>query len=1143
MSSAHEERRLITILFADLSGFTGLSSKLDPEEVREAVNLCFEHLNKAIVSQGGTVHKYEGDLVMALFGLPFAHEDDPERALQASFEMLRMLPEINRALSSRIGNPTDLGLHVGINSGTVVVGEIGSPEKREFTVMGDPVNLASRLKDLANRGEIMVSESVFRASRYLFEYEAREPVAMKGIEEPVRVFRPVSRKEKPDPKRGIQGLSSPLVAREKELGELLGAVGRLQQGQEGAVFVFGDAGLGKTRLLDELKKWITDHKTPMQILEGHCLTYGENIPYWPFLQVLGTVFGITDKDSRERVRDKVVERSQTLLLTDWKEVAPYLGYLFSIRFEGELDEKVKYLDAQVLKSQILVSVRKLLAALSRTLPMLLVIEDYHWIDAESLELLEFLFESPEPFPMLLLVLSRPEKEEVGYKVKERLKRALGKDIVEITLGPLSPSAGTQLVHNLLQMSGFPGEFKDRILAKAGGNPFFLEEIIRSLIDSGILTYREGSWLLNADPGSFSIPDTVQALIASRLDKLEKDAREVLQIAAVIGRNFNVPVLERLSGVNGLMLSLYLVELEEHEYISERRGGADRECFFRHPLVHEVAYNGLLKRRRRELHRRAGEAIEGLCSDRLEDFTELLAYQYAQGDNHRKALEWLRKAGQKAKDRYANDEAIGYFKQALSLLETDGEGRADDLCSVYEALGDIHRLKGEYEMAPNCYHSVVRHAGEDTVRQANARRKIAEVYYLQGSYDEALKVLDEAEGILTGDTPEERIGKAEIHRMRCNIYGKTGENEEAKKAAEMSLGFLDAAGRGNALPGEDPRIPRVRAGVWNSLGSAVINTGAIDEGRDLFQKSLTLGEELEFKPGILAGFNNLGMVCRMKGDLQQAIDLYKKSLAMAEEIGDRYSLVKTCTNIGLLYVQLGEFDKAKELYERVLIDSREIGDKLGICQTHRRMGFLFLELGEFERAKALLLKSLEEAEEISSKRLVAMSSYALGELFSITGELEEAERFLLKSEDLSRETGEKLQLVVTYNTLAKLKIKYPEPTASHLQEALGYAEKAFRLATEVGSPTYQAGNYFAYGAIHASAGDFRRSEECFQKAIVILEGLREKKLLADCYLEYARMLKKAGAETASLQGRAEDCFAKARDLYGEMKLTYKVQECL
>jgi class 3 adenylate cyclase/tetratricopeptide (TPR) repeat protein len=1142
MSAAQEERRLLTILFADLSGFTAISSKLDPEEVREVANLCFEHLNKAIIGQGGTIHKYEGDLVMALFGHPVAHEDDPERAIRASFAMFELLPEVNRALAARLLKPTDIGLHVGINSGTVVVGEMGSSEKKEYTVMGDAVNLASRMKDLAGRGEIVVSEPVFRASRYLFEYEPREPVAVKGIDEPVRTFRPTKEKAKPESKRGIQGLTAPLVGRDLEIGQLKHRAEALAEGKGGAGFILGDAGLGKSRLLEELKQWLIQERMPVVLLEGRCLSYCENVPYWPFLQVLRAVFGITDQDSREAVGDKLLNKSRALFPSAWQDVVPYLGVLFSIRFPDALDEKVKYLDSKSLKTQILASTRRLFAELARTQPLLLVIEDYHWIDQASLELLEYLFESPEPFPMLLLALSRVEKEKAGNRVREQLKAKLGPDFLEITLTPLSRIAGTRLIYSLLKIPGFSEEFKDRILAKAEGNPFYLEEIVRSLIDSGILFYREGNWLLTSEVDAFTIPDTVQAVIATRLDKLEKDVREVLQMASVIGRNFPIPVLEHLTSQAGMMLTLYLAALEEHEFIAEAGRKPEREYLFRHPLFQEVAYTGLLKTRRRELHRRIGEVIEALYPGRLEEFTEVLAYQYGQGDDPGKALEWLGKAGRKAQERFANDEAIDCFRQTLPLLRSGGAEAARGLFEALDALGDLHRVKGEYPSALECYGEMQTLAREDRIQSSTVRAKVADIYHHQGRYAEALKVLEEAEGALTGATREERVEVANVEITRSRMLHSQGDLEAGRSAAAKGLEILAAEGLGTYAPEEDPRITRLRARGLNELGLFYFETDDYERAKVYFQQNMDLDERLTNKPGICMGYNNLGLVCKEKGEASEAAGFFERSLAVAEEMGNKASIGKACNNLGLLYYTSGDFDKALAWYEKDVEAVQDAGERYGICVSQSNVGLVLLEKGDTERARAVLTQTLAGAEEIGSKVMISYNTCLLGRVAIAAGERDEAERCLLKSEGVAREMGDKGRLIEALSALSELKALGSEDPGFDPAPSRAYADQVSQLAREVGSPFYIADSHYTSSRIQAASGDFSGSEASFKEAIAILEKYNVRKYLADAYVDFARMIRKAAAKGVLLATKPEDCLEAARGIYQDLNLPNKAAEC-
>jgi predicted ATPase/class 3 adenylate cyclase len=1013
-ASGIEERRLITILFADLSGFTALSSTLDPEDVRDVASTSFEFLNKPIVKEGGTIHKYEGDLVIALFGFPVSHEDDPERAVRAALEMMKLLPDINAAVSAKLKRRTDLGLHVGINSGTVVVGEIGSREKREYTIMGDAVNLTSRLKDIAQTGEIIVSDPVFRASRYLFDYEARPAVAVKGIAEPVRIFRPQQLKEHPEPKRGIKGITSPTVGREKEMAILKDQVGRLSRGRGGVCFVLGGAGLGKSRLLEELKKYIENDKLPVTVLEGRCLSYGENITYWPLLLILESLFGVTENDTRKIFQEKLVKKAKEIFPETWHEHVPYLGYLFSIRFSDESDEKVKYLDAQELKVQIRLTIKKMLEALARVRPLLLVIDDYHWIDRETLELLEFLFAPSVPGatdtafpPILLLALSRIEKDVPPYQTREALKKARAEDYREIILTPLPEEATSRMLYNLLNIPGFTEGFKDKIQIKAEGNPFYIEEIVRALIDSGVLLLDSGVWRLTADVKALPVPNTVQAVILSRLDKLEHDVRDVLQMAAVVGRNFYAPVLEQLCGLDSLMLSVVLATLEDYEYITESKKEPENEYAFRHPLLQEVAYGSLLIKRRRELHRKVGDLIERLYPDRRDEFTEILAYQYAASDDKDKAREWLLKAGRKAKDRYANDEAIRYFQKVVELNSPEGADSAVELAVVFEALGDIACVKGENDAALKYYDEVYRLAQGDKITAARAQIRSAEVHNNRAEYRRALELLEIAGQDLTGATAREAAELAEIGVKRSDLYSALGDVKRAIREAEQALETADRLARDGQV--EPKAIDRIRNDALNHLGWIYREQGDYDRAIEYYRKAQRIAEAAGDKGWIARSFNNLGVVYKDKNDYSQAVDFFDKCLKVAQAIGFKGMVGAVNLNLGTVYSDLGEYDRTIELYQNYLAICQETGDKHGAGMAYNNLGIVYKDRGDYDRAIECYATYLRIAEEIGSKSGIGAASSNMGIVYSALGEYEKAialfERQRIISEEINSRIGQ------------------------------------------------------------------------------------------------------------------------------------------
>jgi predicted ATPase/class 3 adenylate cyclase len=1118
----HKERRLVTILFADLSGFTAFSQQLDPEELSDAINICFEQLNRIITKHGGTIHKYEGDLIIAIFGLPHAHEDDPERGIKAALEMMNCMPEINNTLRSKLKTSSDLGLHAGINLGTVFVGEIGSKEKMEYTIIGEAVNLASRLKDAAKRGTILVSGRIFRQTRYLFEYEPLEPITIKGINKPVRIFKPIKIKKKPEPKRGIEGLYSSLVGRDKEFELLCKKIDALYKHKKrGIVFVLGDAGIGKSRLLEELKNHITSKKIPITVLEGHCLSYGETLTYFPMLEILKQLLNITDQDSSSTIQEKILNKITELLTKTFKEVVPYICYLFSACLSPEFKEKIKYLDAQSLKLRIFVALKNLLASSSLKKPMLMIVEDYHWIDTASLEFLKFFLEVPESIPpLLILCLSRVEKESEGYRVKEYLKEQLGSSFNKVILQALSSEASQQLTDNLLTLSGLPHSVKSNILSKAEGNPFYLEEILRSLIDHGYLVHESGVWKATTQLSISEIPDTVQEIIVARLDRLESDLKNLLQQASVIGRSFLVHILERLTNINSLMMSLYLATLEEFEYIKLSTKYPELEYIFKHPLIQDVAYNSLPKKYRRELHRCVAEIIEKLLHHRLEEFTEILAHHYAYSDAPDKAVEWLKKAGLRAKERYANEEAIKYFQKVISTLDEVKDRSTSSILfqqEAYNALGDIHSLQGAYAKAIKDYDAMYQ-ISKDVVARATAKRKKANVYFHQSKFDDALDILNDAKKIVKEKSPGAVVEQAEIYQLRGAIYEVKGLTSEAQKEIEMALSLIEKVKPSNQLK-------NVRANGFTSLGGIFRSRGDYDEAIEMYKKSKTLLQELNNKRGIANVTYQLGIVYHLKGDYQKAIEFTKQGLTILEEIGDKKGIATTSGNLGVIYSYLGNYTKALKYHQKNLTISEEIGDRRGIGMVSSNLAKIYLTEGNYTKTQIHFQKYLDISEEIGDKVGTSAALGNLAILFLRTNKLDKAEEYLLKTEQILNELGNKELLIVAYVHLAEVQLLKKTSVA----KALEFTNKGWLLAVEIESKPGKADCYLMYSKIYASMKEFSKAEENLQNAIKLYTSIGRKKTAMDAYNEYAQILENVGQSK-----KADTYIKKAKEIDNELK---------
>jgi class 3 adenylate cyclase/tetratricopeptide (TPR) repeat protein len=1133
MTNKAEERRLLTILFADLSGFTALSARLDPEEVREAVNISFEHLNKLIAAEGGTVLKYEGDLVMAVFGHPASHEDDPERAVRAALGMFQRLPDVNRDLAARLRIEGGVGLHAGINSGTVVVGEIGSAEKREHTVMGEAVNLASRLKDAARDGEILVTQPVFRGTRYLFEYEPRPKIQAKGFDRPVAVFRPVKTREKPEPKRGIAGLASPMVGRDRELAALLEDVRGLEQGRGGATFVVGEAGLGKSRLLSEFRSAIAEKRMAVELLEGRCLTYGQNAAYWPVLQALEGTLGISDSDEPAAVLEKISGRCRQLLAGDWMLAAPYLARLFSLKLPEEMEEKVAHLDVKVLKDRTHLALKTLLSALGSRRPVLLVVDDYHWADEATTDFLLHMLGRPAP-PVRLLALTRPERDSGGRQARERFQALLGDSYKEIVLSPLDAVSGTSLAFNLLNVPGIGQGFKDMLLAKSGGNPFYLEEIVRSLIDSGTLAYSNGVWRLTGEVSELAVPDTVQSLIAARLDRLESDLRETLQTASVLGRSFHVRLLEALSGLDDMMLNLYLATLEEFDFISETRREPEAEYAFRHPLSQEVAYQTMLKKRRRELHRLAGQAIERAYAGRLDDFAEILAHHYSNSDDQAKALEWLGRAGRKARERFANREAISFFRPLAELLELQG-GRQSELCQACSALGELHSLLAEMEEADAWYRRMEQHAGGDKALRSQAKRKQADVSQKQARYDQALETLASAEADLPALSEAELLEQAEIRTLRSWILRIKGDTTAALREGESALRILEAdlAGAGKGELGTD--IARARIKVLNSLGGICYVQGEYDRAIGQFQAAAGISRELGDLNHLSTSLCNTGIMHYCKGELARAMEYYREFMQMADRIGNRKALATAYGNMAIIHQERGEYGLALDLHQKSLEINQESGDRIAVAMNFGNMGLVYKSRGELQRAAELFNAYRDTALEIGFKQGVGIAGLNLANICNMEGRTDLAESNFREAEPIFVEVGDKASLCEVYTGLADIKGAKKET----LPEALELAGRARALALELGSAVCTGNVEWTFGNLRVQAGEHLKAEEHFGKALAAFEEAGQKRVLADLCHDYARMLRKSGQDAG---GRAGELMKRAGKIYAELGLEERAAQC-
>ena len=675
--AVERERRQVTVLFADVVGFTPLSERFDPEIVHEMMDGCLVLLAREVERYGGRVNAFTGDGVMALFGAPLAEEDHAIRALHAALAIQEHLPRYSEDVQRRFG--AEFRMRIGVNSGLVLAGGMGEGTSVEYTALGDTINLAARLESAATPGGVLAGESTYRAAGEAFSWQPVGPLTLKGKSEPVVAYEPIAASEGQSRFEALaqRGLTS-FVGRQAEFDALLRAWERAAAGHGQIVSVVGEAGLGKSRLLHEFKTEMAKREAPL--FEGSCFTYGEAISYLPFLEIVRHVVGIdptVPADEANALLDGYLARRAL-----GPESAPYLHHLLG---QDPGDDLLARQSAAVIRQRTLDAVRDLILAEAAEDALALVVEDVHWIDKASEDLLSVLVESISEAPVLLLLVYRPEYlrawGDVAYHAEVNLSRLggvnsaamvraiLNKSYAQrVSLERLSGEDSQAMIRQLLGTATIPAELERLVESHADGNPLFIEELIRDLVESGHLVRDGEGYALTRQADEINLPTTVQGLFLARTDRLEPELRNLLQVASVLGRVFNFSLLGAVAGLQRDELERALLQLEDLDFVYQSALAPERQYSFKHVLAQEAIYQTLVRPRREAHHAAAGKAIEDLYSDRLDEWIEILAHHYTRSGDDAKALASLELAHDKASRDYALAEAKGFFEEAMRILD-------------------------------------------------------------------------------------------------------------------------------------------------------------------------------------------------------------------------------------------------------------------------------------------------------------------------------------------------------------------------------------------------------------------------------------------------------------------------------------------
>jgi len=915
-ASTADERKLVTIVFADVSGFTALSEKLDPEAVRELINACFDWLVPVVQKYDGTIDKFIGDEIMTLFGAPVAHEDDAERALRAALDMMDAIVAFNRA------NGTELGLHLGINTGLVVAGQIGGHDRRDYSVMGDAVNLAARLEDASSVGEIFVGPATYRLTQRLFDFEPVAPLKLKGKEAPVEVHRLLGAKVAPKSTRGIEGLRAPLVGRDEELEEIRRTLADLADGQGSMLAILAEAGLGKSRLIAETRALL-----PANVMwaEGRALSFTAGMSYWLAREIVLSLLNVKPDAAQSEIA-AALQKS----LDRQSEIYPFLARLLELPMDAATEERVKFLSSEALRSGILEGLRGYVRHRAQREPLVLVWEDLHWCDPSSWEVFEMLVPLSNEVPLLVLCAARLEDN----RLLEVLQQNDGNGVRHvIRLSPLTRDESGSLIQQLLKIENFPARMRELILNRAEGNPFFVEELLRSLIDAGAIVLGRDRAAATREIDAMEIPETLQGVLTARIDRLPLDHKQALQRASVIGRIFQRRVLayiykERANN----RLEAALGELQRREFIqsreqqaSETAGLEEGEYIFKHAITHDVAYDSMLFARRKELHQLVAEAIEALFPGRLDELSATLGFHYERAEAIERAIFYLGRAAERAKATFANAEAIAFYQSAIGQITRAGDGQfRESGLRLNEGLGDVLALAGRHEEARDAFGRAQVLAGNaDPISRSRLHRKIGFSHSLQRRFAETAREFDQADQELgepgkagAADWWEEKV-QIQLERMHLFYWqGMVGEMRELAGQYRTVI-----AERGAAMQ---------RAKFLKTMALSMLMESRFRPSQECVALAERAVAECEGANNLSeAGHINfvLGLIEVCHGDFDDAVKQCGRALAMVERVGDLVLQSRCLTYRAVAYRRLGDVARCRTEAEKTC----ELATKLGMVE--------------------------------------------------------------------------------------------------------------------------------------------------------------------------------------------------------------------
>jgi class 3 adenylate cyclase/tetratricopeptide (TPR) repeat protein len=1027
-SALEGERKQVTVLFADLKSSMELLADRDPEEARQLLDPVLEQMMAAVHRYEGTVNQIMGDGIMALFGAPLAHEDHAVRACYAALAMQaavqRYAEEVRRAQGLTVQ------MRVGLNSGEVVVWAIGNDLHMDYSAVGQTTHLAARMEQLATPGSILLTAATLRLVEGLVRVQALGPLPVKGLADPVEVFElvGVTALRRRLQAAVAQGLT-PFVGRQSELEALQQALARAGAGQGQVVALIGEPGVGKSRLVYEFLH--SHHMQGWLILESSSVSYGKATAYLPVCDLVKAYCHVEDRDDLRTVRAKVT--GQVLTLDEaLQDTVPAVLALFEAL---SADSPFLQLDPLQRRRRTMEALKRVLLRESQVQPLLLVFEDLHWIDSETQAVLDMLVDSLPTARVLLLVNYRPEYQH-GWGSKTFY--------IQLRLDPLPEASAGVLLQALLGHDPGLATLAKLLIARTQGNPFFLEENVRTLVETGVLVGERGAYRLAKPLDTLQVPATVQALLAARIDRLPPEDKRLLQTAAVIGTEVPWPLLQAIAGTADEALYRRLAQLQAAEFLYETSLFPERAYTFKHALTHEVAYGSLLHERRRTLHARIVEALEALAGDRREDQVERLAHHAHRGEVWQKAVAYGRQAGDKAQARSAYREAVVCFEQALAALEHRPDSRAATEQAINLRLG-LHTALNALGEAPARMLDHLRRAEApaqtlgDQLRIGRVSADMGATFWMMGDVDRAIVYGQRA---LALAAPLGHVGlQARAHFDLGQAYYDAGDYPRAVESLERNVATLQGELRDERFGSIS--IVAATSRSWLSLCHA--ERGAFTEGLAMAEEGLRIAETVNHPFSLIEACYGLSVVYRRQGDVQRAIPVLERAMGLAQDWHIPIFLPRQVAALGLAYA---------------------------------------LE-GRVAAGLALVEHGVEQAVARGRLRPLALMVVYLSEAYLLASRLEDAHQRAAQAVDLARQYQQRGTQAWALWLLGESTARQASPA---VEPATGHYRQALALAEELGMRPLQAHCHRSLGVLYGTLGRQEQARRELSTAIELYHAM-------------------------------------------------------